>query len=138
VKQYEGMFVVHNREGHKELDFLVELISGLITKCGGEVVSIEKWDDRKMAYDIDGHSQGIYYLTFFTGDGDTVQKLRRECRLSDTVLRALFIAIDKLPTPEDVRRQSGRVPRPPDADTVEVGAVDLDLDGDGNGERSPV
>src|SRR5262245_66260084 len=102
------MFVVHNREGHKELDFLVELITGLITKCGGELVSIEKWDDRKLAYDIDGHSQGIYFLTFFKGDIDTVQKLRRECRLSDTVLRALFLAIEQFPTPED-RSEERRV-----------------------------
>jgi ribosomal protein S6 len=130
------MFVVHNREGQKEPD-LVEMITGLITKSGGELVSIEKWDDRKLAYDIDGHSQGIYYLTFFTGDIDTVQKLRRECRLSDTVLRALFLAIEKFPTPEDVRRQSGRVPRPEaDIEPIEVGAVDVERNGDVEGERS--
>jgi small subunit ribosomal protein S6 len=130
------MFVVHNREGRSELDFLVEMITGLITKCGGELVSIEKWDDRKLAYDIDGHSQGIYYLTFFKGDGDTVQKLRREVRLSDTVLRALFIALDKFPSEEDVRRQSGRVPRP-ETEAVEV-IADVGLDAESDDERSPV
>lgn len=125
MKHYEGMFVVQNREGQKEPDPMVELITGLITKSGGELVSIEKWDDRKLAYDIDGHSQGIFYLTYFTGDENTVQKLRRECRLSDTILRALFLAIDKIPTPEDVHRQSGRVPRAAEPEAVEASVVDL-------------
>ncbi|MFO0985071.1 MAG: 30S ribosomal protein S6 [Planctomycetota bacterium] len=133
MKQYEGMFVVHNKEGRKELDYLQELVSGLITKCGGQIASIEKWDERKLAYDIDGHSQGIYYLAYFTGDSETVQKLRHECRLSDTVLRALFLAIDKIATPEDVRKQSGRVPRV-EPEAVEVGAPgapdEPDVEGD--------
>ncbi|MEW6746498.1 MAG: 30S ribosomal protein S6 [Planctomycetota bacterium] len=124
MRPYEGMFVVHNKEARKELDYLQEHIQGLVAKSGGRMVSCQKWDDRKLAYEIDRQSHGIYYLTYFEGEQDTVRNLRREVRLSELVLRALFLAIERIP---DLRELEAEAQKRPADGEVDASAPAFDV-----------
>ena len=70
MKKYEGMFVVDTREVKKDPGVVEDQINALITKCNGEVVRVEEWDERKLAYEISGTTNGSYYLYYFTGEPD--------------------------------------------------------------------
>jgi small subunit ribosomal protein S6 len=92
------MFVVDSREPKKGP--VEDQINALITKCKGEVVRVEPWDERKMAYEIGGTTNGSYYLYYFTGEPETISTLNREVKLSPLVLRALFLSIKEIPEPQ--------------------------------------
>ncbi len=94
MKHYEGMFLTHNQEARKDTDYLAEHVKGLIEKSGGTVHQLKKWDERKLAYSIKRVTHGVYFLTYFTGDQETVAKLRGEVRLSSLVLRHLVLKLD--------------------------------------------
>ena len=100
MKNYEGMFVVDTRESKKGVDSVEDEVKGLISKCGGDPAWLMKWDDRKLAYEIKGSTHGTYFLSYFSGESDTVQKLSREIKLSPLVLRALFLRIKSIPDME--------------------------------------
>lgn len=100
MKNYEGMFLVDTKESKKGDDSIEEDIKALISKCGGETAWLMKWDDRKLAYEIKGASHGLYFLTYFSGESDTIQKLNREIELSPLLLRALFLRIKDIPDME--------------------------------------
>jgi len=107
LKNYEGMFLVDTKELKKGAGSVEAQINALIEKCRGKVIRTEKWDDRKLAYDIKGSTNGSYFLYYFSGEQETVKLLNRECELSSLVLRALFLNITDIPEPRgpDWRRE---------------------------------
>lgn len=123
MKSYEGMFLVDTKESKKSSDSVEEQIRNLIKKCGGQVSVFERWDDRKLAYEVKGTTNGTYYLLYFTGDHETVGKLNRECELSPVVLRAMFLRIKKIPDPLELKPE-----------VMEEGGESSDL---GSGKREP-
>jgi len=106
LNTYEGMFVVDTKEVRKETQDAEEKLQGLITKSGGEVAVVKRWDERKLAYEIKGRIQGLYMLIYFTGDADVVKKLTRECQLSPLVLRLLCLKVTEVPDLEALEKAS--------------------------------
>jgi small subunit ribosomal protein S6 len=104
VKNYEAMFLLesgyaasHWTEGHKEIE-------GILTKHGCEIVRLVKWDDRKLAYEIERHKRGTYVLAYFKAPFDAPAKIERDVQLSETLLRVLLIRREKM-TEEAMLRQ---------------------------------
>jgi small subunit ribosomal protein S6 len=97
------MFLVDSKESKKSTGSVEEGINALIEKCKGQVIRFEMWDERKIAYEINGTSNGTYYLYYFSGDPETISQLNRECKLSPLVLRALFLRVKKIPDPETTK-----------------------------------
>ena len=106
MNKYEGMFLVDAKESKKGASPMEEQISALIAKCKGEVVRWEIWDERKLAYEIGGTTNGTYYLFYFSGGQDTISLLNREVKLSTRILRALFLRIKEIPEPGTFARES--------------------------------
>ncbi|MBU0754561.1 MAG: 30S ribosomal protein S6 [Planctomycetes bacterium] len=97
MKNYEGMFLIDSREYKKNPNEVEDQIKSLIEKCKGEIVRFEKWDERKLAYEIKGATSGVYYLYYFKGDADTIRLLNREVAISPLVLRLLSIRLNTIP-----------------------------------------
>lgn len=125
MKCYEGMFILHNRElPEGETATPEDVVVALVQKCGGEVAHKLVWTSRKLAYPIAGNQTGTYVLCYFTGDSDTCKLLNREVALSERCVRHMAIAIEKLPTAEElpgplaepVARTSRRVEESPEGD----------------------
>ena len=108
LNPYETMFVVANKEARKSHDYLETHIRELVEKVGGRVARIDKWDERQLAYQIDGQKEGIFYLGFVEAEGSAITNLKREAELSELILRMLVLRLDKVPDQEEVDRQSGR------------------------------
>ena len=106
TRAYEGMFVAFNKEARKTHEYLEEHIQGLLQKVGAKVVRFHKWDQRQLAFEINGQREGIYYLVYFEAPTDVIAQLKREAELSELVLRALILALDRIPTEEELRKRS--------------------------------
>lgn len=93
---YEAMFVVDAAKGGGQFPETIRHIAGVVGRHGGEFERIEKWDERKLAYPIRGVKRGIYILTYFRADGDTIAELRHTIQLSEEVLRVLVLRAEAL------------------------------------------
>src|SRR5262245_42057889 len=69
-------------------------IPEMITKLGGQMLASRLWEERRLAYPIDGHRKGTYWLTYFKLDSRSVANLERQCQLSESILRSLFLKVD--------------------------------------------
>ena len=69
-------------------------ISALVTKLEGEVLVSRLWNDQKLAYPIDGHRKGTYWLTYFKLDSNSQPQLHRACQLAESILRNLILKVD--------------------------------------------
>ncbi len=94
VNVYEGMFILDSNRYSRDAAGVSGQIPDMIQKLGGQMLASRLWEERRLAYPIDGHRKGTYWLTYFKLDSSQVTALTRQCQLSDSIVRSLFLKVD--------------------------------------------
>lgn len=94
VNVYEGMFILDSNRYSRDQAGVSGQIPEMIQKLGGEMLASRLWEERRLAYPIDGHRKGAYWLTYFKLESDQLTGLNRQCQLSESILRTLFLKVD--------------------------------------------
>ncbi len=102
---YEGMFLIRLRVREQDLaagaqdispEAVTEEIKKVLTTNGGEILEEEIWDKRRrLAYEIDGEKEALYYRVVLKMDSKTVNKVRDLFRINDRILRFVFFVKDE-------------------------------------------
>ncbi len=95
-KLYEAMFLVDSAQAASDWDGVNKTIETILKKADSEIVSIQKWDERKLSYEIRGHSRGTYILCYFRADGTRIRGIEREVRLSERIMRVLILSAESM------------------------------------------
>lgn len=104
---YEGMFLISQAAAAQFGETLTH-INDLFGRAGATVVAMKKWDDRRLAYEIDKQKRGVYILAYFTCPTDMVGRLERDAQISSRILRLLVIKADHLSDEEIASRDERR------------------------------
>lgn len=91
MNDYELMYILHPRLTADEIDQAVDRISSQITDAGGEIVSVDRWGRRRLAYPIDRNLEGYYVLTTYNSQPAAGPPLEALLNLATDVLRHLLI-----------------------------------------------
>ena len=91
---YEGMFILDSNRFGRDPETVSGQIPAMIEKLGGEMLVSRLWEERRLAYTIKGQRKGAYWRTYFRLDGERLAELRRQCQITDDVVRVLFLKID--------------------------------------------
>lgn len=145
TRTYEGMFLLDNQVVREDWKKAKAIVSETIEKHGGKILTLRRWDERKLAYPIRRRNRGTYFLTYFQLPGTAAPTMRRELELNERVLRYLMLAVDEVPETEAELAAAENaadfvVPAPPPDDMVEpepeVPSDEPREDGDGeDGDR---
>lgn len=102
MKLYEGMFLIESGLAERDWNGVVAEFETIIKRHGGEIVDLRKWDDRRLAYEINRVRRAQYVLVHFNLPPLAMQAMRRDIVLSDKILRQLItIDEDGVPTGEE-------------------------------------
>jgi small subunit ribosomal protein S6 len=93
-KVYEGMFILDANRYGRDPEGLSKQISTLIQGAGGEILVSRFWEERRLAYPIEGHRKGVYWLTYFKLSSVRLLEIQRKCEISEEILRSLFLGVD--------------------------------------------
>ena len=93
VSTYEGMFLLDSAKAATAWDDTVKHVHDILAKHQSEIVASRQWDERRLAYPIDGHKKGTYLLTYFKTDGAHLKEIVADCGLSDVILRELVLKV---------------------------------------------
>jgi small subunit ribosomal protein S6 len=104
-KQYEAMFLIDSAVAASDWDGVNAVISRILEKAGAETITMKKWDERKLAYDIRGKSRGTYILCYFKAPAAKVHQIEREVQLSEKIIRVLILKADQV-TAEDMAKET--------------------------------
>jgi len=94
LRRYEGMFLIDSSRAARDWDGVVEHVKDILTRNGAEIVECKKWAERRLAYEIKHHKRGVYLLVHFDAPGPAIGRIRRECELSEILLRTLIVRFD--------------------------------------------
>ncbi|MBX3356202.1 MAG: 30S ribosomal protein S6 [Phycisphaeraceae bacterium] len=101
VHNYEA-FVLFPQSAAADLQGCVDHVTEIIANRKAELLSIAKWDERRLAYDIRSNKRGLYLLAYFRCDTKLVNQVERDFTLSERILRALVTRCEHL-TEEQMR-----------------------------------
>jgi small subunit ribosomal protein S6 len=66
----------------------------VITKGGGTVDNLDIWGRRRLAYEIQKKSEGIYAVITLTAEPDDVKEMDRQFRINESIMRTKVIRPD--------------------------------------------
>lgn len=92
LRDYEMVVILSPEIGDDVIESRIEqLVSQGVTSRGGEVVELNHWGRRRLAYPISRHMEGNYVVTQVKLDPGTVLDLESTFRISEEVIRHLII-----------------------------------------------
>ena len=92
---YESMYILRPDLDEETVAAAVERFRELIETNHGEIMKLDKWGKRRLAYPINDYLEGHYVLMQFKAPGDTAKELERIQRITDEVLRYMTIKLDE-------------------------------------------
>jgi len=85
---YEAMFLV---DSGSDFEATSQPIRRILERSQAEILSLKPWDDRRLAYQIDGRRRGLYVLSYFRAPPGVIREIEHDCELSEEILRALIL-----------------------------------------------
>ena len=102
---YEGMFLIDSSIATADWEGVNAFIEKVLNRNSAEVVSMGKWDERKLAYEVAGLSRGTYILTYFNADPSQITSIERDTQLSEKIMRVMILRTDRM-SAEDISRDT--------------------------------
>ncbi len=96
-RNYELMFILSPELTEEETDALLNRIRGYLAEAEGDILNSEKWGTRRLAYQIEGHKEGEYYLLHFAMEPRKIAGFERSLLLAEGILRELVTRLDIMP-----------------------------------------
>lgn len=90
MRKYETMFIVNPTLSQEETKGLVSKFKAVI-EGAGKIEKVDEWGKRRLAYEIDDHKDGYYFLINFEAEQNLITELERSYKLTEGVLRYLTI-----------------------------------------------
>lgn len=88
---YETLFIVNATIGEEAIASVVEKIKNLIAQHG-ELVNVNEWGKRRLAYAIDDMTEGYYVLAEFNSKPEFPAELDRIYNITEEIMRSIIIA----------------------------------------------
>lgn len=95
MKTYELLTVFKPNLDAEEVDKALERLNAFVTEAGGKVESTDKSGRKKLAYDIQNFRDGFFVTSLISLPAEKVAEFRRQLRLSDNILRTMFLEASK-------------------------------------------
>jgi small subunit ribosomal protein S6 len=95
MRDYEVAFIAHPEMDETSFAALVEKVQGWISAAGGQIVNMDIWGRRRMAYPIRKQREGQYvFIQTKLAPGATAE-IERNLRLTEQVMRFMVIRTDE-------------------------------------------
>ena len=91
MKAYELLFFVAPTISDETRLAVMKRIEATIAEGEGKIDNVEDWGKRKLAYEINGLTEGDYTLIDFHADPAEVAELDRVLRITDAVVRHMIV-----------------------------------------------
>ncbi len=111
------MYIITPDHEENEADALIENVKGII-EDGGNLVNVDVWGKRRLAYPIRKRTEGYYVVCVFESESSFIAQLNQMLRVNEAILRHMIVLydddIEKLKTSQEEAASES-----PDSDATE-------------------
>jgi len=91
LRQYEVMVILDPDLDERTVAPSLDTYLNVVRQSGGSVENVDIWGKRRLAYEINKKSEGIYAVVDLTAEPDAVKELDRQLTLNESVVRTKVI-----------------------------------------------
>jgi len=95
MHQYELMVILDPEIDERTVAPSLDKFLNVIRNDGGTVDKVDIWGRRRLAYEINKKSEGIYAVVDFTAESATTKELDRQLNLSEAVMRTKVLRAEE-------------------------------------------
>lgn len=94
MRRYEMMIILDPSLEERTVQPSLDQFLKVVTSAGGTIEKVDVWGRRRLAYEIDHKSEGIYTVVDLVAEPDAVKELDRQLGLNEAVMRTKIIRPD--------------------------------------------
>ncbi|MBD3289917.1 30S ribosomal protein S6 [candidate division KSB1 bacterium] len=95
MRTYSSIVVIDSLLKSDEIDSTIDKIERNIKNNGGEIMEVDRWGKKRLAYEIKKRQYGYYVEFYFKAGASVIKVIEREYGLDENILRYLTIVLDK-------------------------------------------
>jgi len=95
MRRYETIFILDPDLEEELAQSTIEKVKGIITQANGEIIKVEDWGKRKLAYEVKKKAKGHYILIHLSGSPALLSELERNFRVMDAVIKYQSVRLDE-------------------------------------------
>lgn len=94
MRQYETMVLVSPSLGDEAVEKRIAHFEKQVAEGGGEILKVDRWGKKRLAYPIERQRHGIYYVITYKAEPSTVREIEREMHLNEDTWRHMTVRMD--------------------------------------------
>ena len=94
MANYESVLIARQDLGASQINTIVSDLSEVIKKEGGEVVKVDNWGLKNLAYRIKKNRKGYYVLLNIVAPAKAVAEYERLVRLNEDIIRYMTVKVE--------------------------------------------
>lgn len=91
MRRYETIYILRPTLGEEEINKVIESTNAILTTDDGEIIALDKWGLRKLAYLIKKEANGYYVFCDYGTDPANVTEMERKFRIDDAVMKYMTV-----------------------------------------------
>jgi len=95
MRTYETIFIVHPDLAGDAYTAAVEKFKGILADQGAEIVKVDEWGARKLAYPIKKQTRGSYVLVAYEAGPKVIAEFERRMRIDDAIIKFQTVHLEK-------------------------------------------
>ena len=93
--KYESVIIARQDLGASQVNNLVDELKNVIANQGGEVVRVDNWGLKNLAYRIKKNRKGHYVLLNIAAPAQAVAEYERVMRVNEDIIRYMTIKVEE-------------------------------------------
>lgn len=93
---YESVLIARQDLGASQVSGIVSELSEALTKNGGEVVRVDNWGLKNLAYRIKKNRKGHYVVLNISAPEKSIAEFERLMRVNEDIIRYMTVKVDEL------------------------------------------
>ena len=90
-RQYELMIILDPEVDERNLAPALEKMLKVVINDGGSIDNVDTWGKRRLAYEIQKKTEGVYVVVDLTATSATAQELDRQLGLNESIMRTKLL-----------------------------------------------
>ena len=91
---YELTYIVNAVISDDQIKDLIRRVTSYVSENGGEIIDVEEWGSRRLAFPIQKKRNGYYVNMYFRATGTVIARMERALEIDDNILRYLTLKMD--------------------------------------------
>jgi small subunit ribosomal protein S6 len=95
MRTYEHIFIVHPEVVGDDYAAILDKFKNILTEQGANILKVDEWGARKLAYPVKKQTRGSYVLVTFEAGSTVIAEFERRLRLDEKIIKFQTILLPK-------------------------------------------